>query len=174
MTLTVGDRVKIVGAAGVPAELDISQGLPRAKSFTHVIIDTRHPLLVEDARTDPRLAARCSSRLTVLSRSPGCRSRMRGRDLGAFCAMDARPHRWLPAEVAMLEDLAAVAARLLDPDGTPSRCGTGVESGGELVVDDDIVDLVPNYVAARRQDVVTLRQCLERRDLEAIARSHTR
>ena len=55
MTVMVEDRVKIVGAAGVPPGLDISQGLPRGKSFTHVIIDTRLPLLAEDARADHRL-----------------------------------------------------------------------------------------------------------------------
>ena len=72
--------------------------------------------------------------------------------------LDNRPHHWLPGDVAMLEDLADIATRLLDPDARAlAAAAIGIESGGELVVDDDIVDLMQNYVAARRQDVVTLR-----------------
>ena len=170
MTVMVGDRVKIVGAAGVPPGLDISQGLPRGKSFTHVIIDTRLPLLAEDARADHRLDGALFVSTHGVAAIAGVPLRnSQGATVGAFCAIDTRPHRWLPGDVAMLEDLADIAARLLDPDGAPAAAATGVESGGELVVDDDVVDLMPNYVAARRHDVVTLRECLERRDLEAIA-----
>jgi HPt (histidine-containing phosphotransfer) domain-containing protein len=38
------------------------------------------------------------------------------------------------------------------------------------VVDDDIADLLPNYVAARRRDVATLRERLDGGDLPGIAR----
>ena len=170
VTLMVGDRVQIAGAAGVPATLDVSPGLPRARSFTQFIIDTRHPLLVQDARADPRLDdALAVSAHGVVAIAAVPLTNSRGTIFGAFCAMDTRPHRWPGAEVAMLEDLAAIAVRLLDPDPTAALAAAGTAAGGEVVVDDDIADLVPGYVAARRHDVETLRRYLARRDFEAIA-----
>ncbi len=170
VTLMVGDRVRIVGAAGVPEALDLSQGLPSARSFTHLIMDTPHSVLVEDARTDSRLDGVLPVSTHGVIAVAGVPLRNpRGAIIGAFCAMDTRPHRWPPAEVAMLEDLAAVATRLLDLDTTTAVSASRVETADELVIDDDIVDLVPGYVAARRQDLTTLRQDLKRRDFDAIA-----
>ena len=146
VTLMVGDRVRIVGAAGVPAALDLSQGLPRARSFTHLVMETPHLVLVEDARTDSRLDGVLpvsTHGVTAVAGVP--LKNPRGTTVGAFCAMDIRPHRWPPAEVAMLEDLAAVATRLLDLDTTDAAAAPRVETADELVIDDDIVDLVPAY-----------------------------
>ena len=171
VTLMIGDRVRIAGAAGVPAALDLSQGLPRGRSFTHLVVDARQSLLVEDARRDPRLdsALPVSTHGVVAVAGAPVRDRQ-GAVVGALCAMDTRPHRWPPAEVAMLEDLAALASRLLDPEPPPAAAETPAHANGDLVVDDDIADLVPGYVAARRQDMATLREYLEHHDLDAIAR----
>ena len=91
---------------------------------------------------------------------------------GAVVALDARPRRWPPREVAMLAELAALATRLLEADGSfdAGPTSTTVSGDSDVVVEDDIVDLVPEYVAARRQDVMTLRERLKGGDLDAIAR----
>ncbi len=92
-----------------------------------------------------------------------------GTIVGTFFVMDQRPRRWPPRDVAMLEQIAAVATRLLDRDDSAVPAVPVVSEGDEvLVVDDDIVDLMPEYVAARRRDVATLRQELERGDLDAV------
>jgi len=69
----------------------------------------------------------------------------------------------------MLDEIAAVARRLLDRDDAAVPAALGHHADA-FVVDDDIVNLVPEYIAARRRDVASLRQDLERGDLEAIAR----
>jgi HPt (histidine-containing phosphotransfer) domain-containing protein len=124
-----------------------------------------------------------------------------GNIFGAFCAMDRRPHRWPAEEVAILEELAGIAMRMLEmerlierqepeqpsaaaapapspssqpvasPDPAPSSSpGAALEDEVNIIVDDDIVDLVPGYVAAQRQCVATLLEQLEQGDLVSIRR----
>jgi signal transduction histidine kinase/CheY-like chemotaxis protein len=171
VALLGGDRLRIVGSAGLPPALDISQGFPRDKSITRVILAEQGPLAVEDARTDPRL------RETLLVLTYGIVAiagvplvDVRGAVVGSLFVVDNRPRRWPSREVAMLEELAAVGTRLVAAEGSSAPVTAAAADDSELVVDDDIVDLLPDYVAARRRDLVTLRASVERDDLEAIAR----
>ena len=128
-----------------------------------MIVETRQPILVEDVRTDSRLAgALLVSTQGIVAVAGVPLTRMRE----AESSEPSTP--WTTGRTAgrpptspCSGDLAAVATRLLDPDRTPAAAAPGVETSSEFVVDDDIIDLVPDYVAARRRDMVTLRQYLD-------------
>jgi len=121
-----------------------------------------------------------------------------GNIVGAFCAMDRRPHRWPAEEVAILEQLAGIAMRMLEmervigdresdplpstaapvllasqasapvPAAATSSPGAAAVDDIEITVDDDIVDLVPGYVTAQRQHVENLLTLLDKIDFTTI------
>ena len=174
VTLVIGGRVDTVGKAGVPDELDLSHGTPFERSFTRFVVEHGRPLLVEDVRSDPQLRDAPPTTLHGMVAMAGVPLKIgRAATPAAFVVLDARPRRWPPREVAMLTELAALAARLLEADGSRQlrfrRPQSSAASIDDVVVDDDIVDFVPEYVAARRRDVLTLRERLEGGDLDAIA-----
>ncbi len=164
---------RMVGTCGVPASLDFSQGVPLSKSVVRFLASGT-PLLVEDASVDPQL----TDTLAVSAHGAKALAGVALKDahgvvVGAFCVMDERPRQWPARDVAALEDLAVVAVRLFESAGEappPAKASPNRPSDHDLVLDADIVDLVPAYVAARRADLVTLRRCLERADLTGIAR----
>ena len=109
------DHLRLKGAVGLPPPFDVTRELRLSVSLGRIVVAQGRPLLVEDARTDPRV------RDTPLVVTYGLASyaavpltNARGVTLGAFCAMDRRPRSWLPEDVATLEDLASIANSMLE------------------------------------------------------------
>jgi CheY-like chemotaxis protein/HPt (histidine-containing phosphotransfer) domain-containing protein len=168
LTRNSHDRVLIVGAAGVPTGLDVSNGFPLANSLSRVIVETKRPLVVEDVRNDPRLnRALIVSNHSVAAVAAWPLTDKRGTVIGAFWALDDRPRSWPPREIAMLENIAALATQLIDSERSSEPAA--VDAEGAVVVDDDIVPLMPDYVAGLRQDVAAMREDVEGGDMDKIA-----
>lgn len=89
---------------------------PRAVSFCTHTIAQREPMIIEDARSDPRFA---NSPLVV--RPPFVRSYAgiplrtpEGYNVGALCAMDSRLRRFSPADIAILSNFANIVCDELE------------------------------------------------------------
>jgi diguanylate cyclase (GGDEF)-like protein len=92
------------------------QETPRAVSFCTHTIQQREPLIIEDARLDPRFAAsplvlgppHVRSYAGVPLRTPD------GYNVGALCAMDTCLRRFSPADVAILSNFANIVCDELE------------------------------------------------------------
>ena len=89
---------------------------PRSISFCTHTIAQREPMIIEDARSDPRFA---DSPLVV--GPPFVRSYAgiplrtpEGYNVGALCAMDSRPRGFSPADIAILSNFANIVCDELE------------------------------------------------------------
>ena len=89
---------------------------PRSMSFCTHTIAQREPMIIEDARSDPRFA---NSPLVV--GPPFVRSYAgiplrtpEGYNVGALCAMDSRPRGFSPADIAILSNFANIVCDELE------------------------------------------------------------
>jgi len=89
---------------------------PRSVSFCTHTIQQREPLIVEDADLDPRFAGtslvagppHIKSYAGIPLRTP------EGYNIGSLCAMDTRPRRFSPADVAILANFASIVCDELE------------------------------------------------------------
>lgn len=109
-----GDRQLIPGAAGLGEPLLSDRFVPTSRSFCRQLVASGEPLVVPDARTDPRamddpaisnLGALAYVGVPILQ--PG------GRVAGALCAFACSPREFTAAELAILVDLAAACSASL-------------------------------------------------------------
>ncbi len=92
------------------------QETPRAISFCTHTIQQREPLIVEDAHLDPRFATspmvvgppHIRSYAGIPLRTP------EGYNVGSLCAMDTRPRRFSPADIAILSNFANIVCDELE------------------------------------------------------------
>lgn len=111
VTLVDRDRQWFKARRGV----DVSE-TPRAFSFCTHTIKQREPLIVEDAQNDERFAAS-----PLVTGAPYIRSYAgvplrtpEGYNVGALCAMDTRPRRFSPADIAILSNFANIVCDELE------------------------------------------------------------
>jgi diguanylate cyclase (GGDEF)-like protein len=89
---------------------------PRAVSFCTHTIQQRDPLIIENALADPRFAESplvvgppyVRSYAGIPLRTP------EGYNVGALCAMDTRPRRFSPADIAILSNFANIVCDELE------------------------------------------------------------
>jgi diguanylate cyclase (GGDEF)-like protein len=89
---------------------------PRAISICTHTIKQREPLIIEDAHLDPRFAAsplvvgppHIRSYAGIPLRTP------EGYNVGSLCAMDTRPRRFSPADIAILSNFANIVCDELE------------------------------------------------------------
>lgn len=111
VTLVDRDRQWFKARRGV----DVSE-TPRSVSFCTYTIQQREPFVVEDAQTDERFTASplvtgvpyIRSYAGVPLRTP------EGYNVGALCAMDTRPRRFSPADIAILSNFANIVCDELE------------------------------------------------------------
>jgi diguanylate cyclase (GGDEF)-like protein len=111
VTLVDRDRQWFMAHRGMP-----SQQTPRAISFCTETIQQREPLIVPDARLDPRFAdsplvtgePHIRSYAGVPLRTPD------GYNVGALCAIDTQPRTFSASEVAILINLANIVSDELE------------------------------------------------------------
>ncbi|TKD51547.1 sensor domain-containing diguanylate cyclase [Sphingomonas baiyangensis] len=89
---------------------------PRSVSFCTHTIQQREPLIVEDADRDPRFA-----RSPLVQGPPYVKSYAgiplrtpEGYNVGSLCAMDTRPRRFSPADIAILSNFASIVCDELE------------------------------------------------------------
>ena len=97
LSLIDHDRQFLKSSVGVPAGLT---DLPMAGSFCRFSIETRAPLVVDDARADPLVRANPSiEAYGMLAYAGAPLITEEGHAVGTLCAIDSAPHRWTEREV---------------------------------------------------------------------------
>lgn len=95
------------GQAGLPEPWAAQRETPLSHSFCQHVVLSREPLVVEDARLDPRVAGSPAiADLSVVAYAGMPLTDANGLVLGSLCAISDQPRRWTAEELALLEDLA--------------------------------------------------------------------
>ncbi|GIF16245.1 GAF domain-containing protein [Actinoplanes teichomyceticus] len=105
------DRQWFASVRGIPEPWASARQTPLTYSFCQHVVDADAPLVVADARGDPRL--RDNLAVTEWSLVAYAGNPLRAPDgtlLGAFCVGDTAPRQWSAEDLLLLDDLAAVAA----------------------------------------------------------------
>ena len=106
VSLVTDDRQHFVGSLGLPEEVAAKGETPLSHSFCQHVVKTGKPLLVSDAKNDPRvcdnlavpdLGVEAYLGVPIVS--------SRGNILGSFCVIDGEPRKWKEDEVLFMEDL---------------------------------------------------------------------
>ncbi|MET8583420.1 SpoIIE family protein phosphatase [Streptomyces collinus] len=108
VALAEDGRQVFPGVAGAGRPWSVSRQAALADSLCAYVVESGAPLVVSDARTDPRtLSGPVVTHLHAAGYAGMPLTDSHGTVLGALCAVDPRPRRWSEREVQALEDLAA-------------------------------------------------------------------
>ena len=132
ITLVDRERQWIKSAAGV----DVTE-TPRDEAFCSHVVAGRQPMLVQDARQDPRFAENPlvtgGPKVRFYAGYPLCMDD--GSCVGTLCLIDNKPRDFGDRGLALLNDMAQLAKKELEkPAGeeetVESKAGGGIDSGG--------------------------------------------
>ena len=99
------------GQAGLPAPWSHRRRTPLSHSFCQHVVATSEPLVVVDAREDPRVRDNLAVRdLSVIAYAGMPLTDVEGRVLGSLCAIDVSPRRWTDHELDVLGGLAVACS----------------------------------------------------------------
>ncbi|BEL06063.1 hypothetical protein Q0Z83_042540 [Actinoplanes sichuanensis] len=102
------------GAYGLAEPWQQQRQTPLSHSFCRHVVTSGEPLVITDARVDPRVAGNLAiTDLGVVGYAGMPLTDGNGRTLGSLCAIDASPRQWTAAELALLADLAAACSESL-------------------------------------------------------------
>jgi serine phosphatase RsbU (regulator of sigma subunit)/putative methionine-R-sulfoxide reductase with GAF domain len=112
----------ILGAYGLPPEIDSARRLPLSHALCLRVVTGREPVVVDDARVHPELTSHAAvTELDVVAYA-GYPLRDDTEDvIGALCAIDREPRDWDPDQLAFLADLAAACSSELRLRGERER-----------------------------------------------------
>jgi serine phosphatase RsbU (regulator of sigma subunit) len=111
VSLVGTDRQFFPGACGLGDPWNQARETPLSHSFCQHVVTTAEPLVVVDARTDPRVAGNLAIRdLGVIGYAGMPLTDADGNVLGSLCAIDHQPREWTEAELTTLGDLAAACS----------------------------------------------------------------
>lgn len=109
VTLVDSERQFFPGAHGLGEPWQRQRQTPLSHSFCRHV--TAEPLVVTDARTDPRVAGNLAiDDLGVVGYAGMPLTDADGNVLGALCAIDTEPREWTSHELDLLADLAAACS----------------------------------------------------------------
>lgn len=110
VTLVDDQRQFFKSQWGVPEPVATARGTPLSHSFCKHVAGTGDVLVVDDARTDARVADNPAvSALGVAAYLGAPMTTRDGHTLGALCAIDMQPRHWSEREIEILRELAGVA-----------------------------------------------------------------
>jgi serine phosphatase RsbU (regulator of sigma subunit) len=111
VTLVEPGRQVFPGACGLGEPWQQQRQAPLSHSFCRHVADTGAPLVVEDARTDARVAGNLAiTEMDVVAYAGMPLTDESGMVLGSLCAIDTVPRRWTDDELALLADLTAACS----------------------------------------------------------------
>ncbi len=120
VTITTAEVQFCKSSVGLP-EPWATSGLPLTYGLCPYTVASGEPLLVSDARTDPRFHDNPGVReLGVAGYAGVPLLTTDGQAIGAFCAFDDRPRTWTADDLQTLEDLAAAAMTEVELRATTS------------------------------------------------------
>ena len=108
VSLVSADRQFFPGACGLGQPWADRRQTPLSHSFCQHVVATAEPLVIVDARADPRVRGNLAiEELGVVGYAGMPLTDATGEVLGSLCAIDTSPREWTDAEVRLLSDLAA-------------------------------------------------------------------
>lgn len=111
ITLLDGERQFIKSGIGLRDPWVPGRSAPIADSFCRHVVESARPFLVTDARKDEHVCRSSAIRELDIIAYAGVPLRVAdGHVLGSLCAIDHMPRAWVPGEVGLLTELAAIAA----------------------------------------------------------------
>jgi diguanylate cyclase (GGDEF)-like protein len=115
VSLVDRDRQFFKSAHGLEGEWAQARETPLSHSFCKYPVATGEPLVVNDARDDPRFTENLAVRdLSVVAYAGMPLTLADGYSVGAMCAIDSRPRVWTERDLRILGDLAAAVSAMLD------------------------------------------------------------
>jgi signal transduction histidine kinase len=159
VTITTGDVQFCKSSVGLP-EPWATSGLPLTYGLCPYTVASGEPLLVSDARTDPRFHDNPGVRELGVAGYAGVPLLTTDEyAIGAFCAFDDRPRTWTADDLQTLEDLAAAAMTEVELRATTAamraNAATLREEGATL----EIINQVGRLLTAEL-DLATLVQAV--------------
>jgi serine phosphatase RsbU (regulator of sigma subunit) len=111
VSLVDESRQVFPGACGLADPWQQQRQTPLSHSFCQHVVTSGEPLVVTDARRDPRVAGNLAiTDLGVVGYAGMPLTDADGHVLGSLCAIDTAPRQWTAAELALLADLAAACS----------------------------------------------------------------
>jgi GAF domain-containing protein len=108
VTLVGADRQYFPGACGLGEPWQAARQTPLSHSFCQHVVVSGEPLIVTDARLDPRVRDNLAiDDLGVVGYAGMPLTDANGEVLGSLCAIDTEPRAWTAAELSLLTELAA-------------------------------------------------------------------
>ncbi|GAB2476166.1 GAF domain-containing SpoIIE family protein phosphatase [Jatrophihabitans fulvus] len=152
------------GAVGLPSPWNGIRRTPLSHSFCQYVVASDEPLVVRDARTDPRVAGNLAITEIGVVAYAGVPLRDIGdRVVGSLCAIDDNPRDWTPRELHLLTELAAACSaelRLRSTAALARRAGSRATALLELsetfMLTDSVEDVsrAVQYLATAHLDAV--------------------
>src|SRR4051794_16135498 len=130
VSLITADRQFFKSECGLPSPYGELRQTPLSHSFCQYVVADRQPLVVIDAREDPRLRDNAAIRdVGVIAYAGFPLTTKDGQVLGSFCAIDTRPRTWMPHELELLRDMAAAA---MDVIGLRAEAVAAADAAGRF------------------------------------------
>ncbi len=112
-------------SVGLPEPWRTQRETPLSHSFCARVVQDHAPLVIEDARTDPRVAGNLAiPDLGVIAYLGIPLTSASGSPLGSFCVIDHKPRKWTPLEIERVTQLASAVTSELRLRGILARQAT--------------------------------------------------
>jgi phosphoserine phosphatase RsbU/P len=109
--ITLVDAVRTTAKSSVGFPEGLPLFLPIEQSFCRYVVGSGRPLVVDDARIDPRTIGDPAVEVFAAITWAGYPIQdINGAVLGTFCLMDSAPHEWSAIDLDILATLAAAAS----------------------------------------------------------------
>jgi len=124
ITLVLPERQFFKSVVGLDEPWLSARETPLSHSFCQFPVRSGERLVVEDARTDPRLCENLAIRdLRVVAYAGTPLRTADGHVLGTLCVIDTQPRRWSDEQLARLDDLAELARGMIELRVLQARAG---------------------------------------------------
>jgi signal transduction histidine kinase len=108
ITLVDECRQFFKSSVGLPEPWRTRRETPLTHSFCALVVEDHAPLIIEDARTDPRVAGNPAIlELGVIAYLGIPLTSASGTPLGSFCVIDHKPRKWTALEIEWMTQLAS-------------------------------------------------------------------
>ncbi|HEY0187027.1 MAG TPA: SpoIIE family protein phosphatase [Cellulomonas sp.] len=122
VSVVAGSEQLILGASGLPPELEETRRVPLADTLCLRVVTGRSPVVLPDARVEPDPATHAGARGRNVVAYAGFPLRDDSEEvIGALSVIDHRPRAWGTEQLAFLADLAAACSSELRLRGERER-----------------------------------------------------
>lgn len=124
VTIVEVHRQIFPGASGLPEPYCSTRQTPISHSYCKYVVADERPLIVSDARQDPRLSdSPAIADFSAIAYAGWPLVDGDGRTVGSLCAIDTEPRTWTGDEIDVLKDLAQACSAELQQAGRVVREG---------------------------------------------------